>query len=99
MHMEVRALFGRFVWRGINIYVRHNPSFPRFEDQSHTEGVQTQPGRTRFTMPYAYDSGPTSLGHQGIAKSFLKGAQIFQTMSNSSQLCPTDFPGGAKGLQ
>ena len=24
-------------------------SFPRFKDQSHTEGVRTQPGRTRFT--------------------------------------------------
>jgi len=28
--------------------------------------------------------------------SFLRGAQIFQTMSNSFQLRPTDFPGGAK---
>ena len=27
----------------------HNPSFPRFEDQSHTEGVRTQLGCTRFT--------------------------------------------------
>ena len=26
----------------------HNPSFPRFEDQSHPEGVRTQLGRTRF---------------------------------------------------
>ena len=28
---------------------RHNPSFPRFKDQSHTESVRTQPGRTHFT--------------------------------------------------
>ena len=27
--MEVEALFGRFVWRGINVLWRHNPSFPR----------------------------------------------------------------------
>jgi len=47
MHMEVGALFGRFVWRGINIYdVTIHSS--RFEDQSHTEGVRRQPGRTRF---------------------------------------------------
>ena len=50
MHMEVRALFGRFVWRGISIYEGHNPSFLRFEDQSQTEGVRTQPGRTRFRI-------------------------------------------------
>jgi len=28
---------------------RHNPSPLRFEDQSHTEGVRTQPGQTCFT--------------------------------------------------
>jgi len=32
----------------------HNPSFPRFEDKYHTEGVQTQPGRTCFTWIRAY---------------------------------------------
>jgi len=31
------------------------------------------------------------LGTPGVAKSFLRGDQIFQTMSNSFQLCPTDF--------
>ena len=46
--LEVRTLFGRFVWSGFNIYDT-NPSFPRFEDQSRTEGVPTQPGHTRFT--------------------------------------------------
>jgi len=36
MHMEVRALFGRFVWRVVNIDdVTIHPS--RFKDQSHTE--------------------------------------------------------------
>jgi len=25
-----------------------SPSFPRFEDQSHNEGVRIQPGRMRF---------------------------------------------------
>jgi len=35
-----------------------------------------------------------------VAKSFLKGAHIFQTMSNSFQLYPKDFSlGGRKGLQ
>jgi len=29
---------------------RHNPSFPRFEDQSHPEGVRTQAGRTCFRL-------------------------------------------------
>ena len=33
-----------------------------------------------------------SLGHYG-AKSFLRGAQIFQTMSSSFKLCPTHFSG------
>ena len=38
-------------------------------------------------------SSPSSnqLGTPGVAKSFLRRAQIFQTMSNSFQLCPTDF--------
>jgi len=31
------------------------------------------------------------LGTPGVAKSFLRRAQIFQTMSNSFQLCQTDF--------
>jgi len=36
----------------------------------------------------------------GMAKSFLRGAQIFQTMSNSFQLRPADLSrGGRKGLQ
>ena len=39
------------------------------------------------------------LGTPGVAKSFLRGAQIFQTMSNSFQLCPTDFSRGRKCLQ
>jgi len=35
---------------GVELHLwHHNLSFPRFEDQSHTEGVRTQPGRTRFT--------------------------------------------------
>ena len=37
-----------------------------------------------------------SLEHQGWQKSFLRGAQIFQTMSNSFQLCPTHFSWGTK---
>jgi len=45
--MEVRALFARFVWRGVNI--DDVTSIPRFKGQSHTAGVRTQPGRTRFT--------------------------------------------------
>ena len=45
--MELWALFDRFVWRGLNI--DDDPSFLRFEDQSHTEGVRTQLGRTRFS--------------------------------------------------
>jgi len=53
MHMEVRALFGRFVWHGVNI--DHNPSFPRFEDQSHAEAVRTQPGRTFFKCRCVYN--------------------------------------------
>jgi len=32
----------------------------------------------------------------GVAKSFLRGAQIFQTMSNDFQLCPTDFSRGGE---
>jgi len=38
------------------------------------------------------------LGTPGVAKSFLRGPQIFQTISTSFQLCPTYFSrgGGAK---
>jgi len=49
MHMEVRALFGRFVLRGVNITIhpsrgsRINPSLKR---------VPTQPGRTRFSLHF-----------------------------------------------
>jgi len=45
--MELRAFFGRFVWRGVTSMT--SQSFPRFVDQSHTEGVRTQPGCTRFS--------------------------------------------------
>ena len=31
------------------------------------------------------------LGHQGGAKSFLRVAQIFESMSNTFKLCPTYF--------
>jgi len=34
------------------------------------------------------------LGTPGVAKSFLRGAQLFKNMSNSFQLCPTDFSRG-----
>jgi len=36
------------------------------------------------------------LGKSGGAKSFLRGAQIFQTMSNNFKLCPTHLSRGAK---
>jgi len=52
--MEVRALFGPFVWRGVNIDDVTIPILPRFEDQSHTEGVRTQPGRTRFNSMHEF---------------------------------------------
>jgi len=40
------------------------------------------------------------LGTPGVPKSFLRGAQIFQAMSNSFQRCPTDFcKGGGKVSQ
>jgi len=38
-------------------------------------------------------------GTPGVAKSFLRGAQIFQTMSNIFQLCPAYFTGGRKGCR
>jgi len=34
--MEVRALFGRFIWRGVNIDDVTIHPFGGFEDQSHT---------------------------------------------------------------
>jgi len=47
--MEVGALFGRFVWRGINICdVTIHPS--RGSRINPTLKVRTQPGRKRFTM-------------------------------------------------
>jgi len=36
------------------------------------------------------------LGAPRVAKSFLRRDEIFQTMSNSFQLCPTDFSRAAK---
>ena len=36
------------------------------------------------------------LGTPGVAKSFLRGPQIFQTVSTGFQLCPTDFSMGGK---
>jgi len=38
MHMEVRALFGQFVWRRLTSMTSQS-ILP--EDQSHTEGVTT----------------------------------------------------------
>jgi len=38
------------------------------------------------------------LGTSGVAKSFLRGAQILKTISNSFQLCPTDFSRWAKSF-
>jgi len=52
MQVEVRAVFGRFLWRRIKIYDAIHSSFPRFENQYHTEGVRTQPGSTRFTLQH-----------------------------------------------
>ena len=43
---ELIVVFNRNV---INLYFTAN-SLPRFEDQTHTEGVRTQPGRTRFIL-------------------------------------------------
>jgi len=50
MHMEVRALFGRNVWRTDRTNNLPKLAPLRFlgSSQAHTEGVQTQPGRTRF---------------------------------------------------
>jgi len=36
------------------------------------------------------------LGTPGVAKSFLRGAQLFKTMSNNFQLCPTHFSWGGE---
>ena len=36
------------------------------------------------------------LGTLGVAKRFLRGTQIFHTMSNSFQLCSTDFSRGGE---
>jgi len=36
------------------------------------------------------------LGTPGVAKSFLIGAQVFSTTSNSFQLCPTHFSRGGE---
>ena len=44
------------------------------------------------------DQAGNQLGKPGVAKSFLRGAKIFQTMSSSFQLCPTDFSWGEKSF-
>jgi len=44
----------------------------------------------------AHHQARNQLETPGVAKSFLRGAQIFQTMSNSFQLCPTDFSRGGE---
>jgi len=49
MHTEVRALFGRFVWRGINIYdITIHPSQGSRINPT-LKVCETQLGRTRFS--------------------------------------------------
>jgi len=38
------------------------------------------------------------LGTPGVAKSFLRGARIFETLSNIFKLCPTHFCRGVKTI-
>jgi len=42
-------------------------------------------------MPGGKHQARNQFGTPGVAKSFLRGAKIFQTMSKSLQLCPTYF--------
>jgi len=43
-----------------------------------------------------YKQAGYQLGTPGGAKSFLSGAQMFQTLSNSFKLCPTHFSKGRR---
>ena len=45
-----------------------------------------------------YEQARNQLGIPGRANSFLRGAQIFWTASNSFKLCPTHFSRGAKNF-
>ena len=45
---------------------------------------------------HVYTRPVTSLGHQEGRKSFLRGAQIFWTMSNNFKRCPTHFSRGGR---
>ena len=51
-----------------------------------------------LTIIYVTFQARSQLGTPGGAKSFLRGAQIFWTMSNSFKLYPTHFSGGAKNF-
>jgi len=45
-----------------------------------------------------FNQARKQLGIPGGAKSFLRGAQIFLTMSNSFELCPTHFSRGGRKI-
>ena len=57
-----------------------------FEDQCHITII-----RQKANPSDGFAQARNQLGTPGLAKSFLRGAQIFQTMSNSFQLCPKCF--------
>jgi len=45
---------------------------------------------------YCYTQARNQLGTPGWAKSFLRGVQIFWTMSNTFEVCPTHFSRGSE---
>jgi len=58
-------------------------------------GSIAHPGPT-LESPLIVNQSRNPLGTPGVAKSFLRWAQIFQTISSSFKLCRTDFPGGGR---
>ena len=52
----------------------------------------------KCSIHYACNQARNQLGTSGGAKSFLRGAQIFWTMSNSFKQYPTHFSRGAKNF-
>jgi len=54
------------------------------------------PGEPTVAKFHFTNQARNQLGSPGGAKSFLRGAQIFYTMSNSFKLCPTHFSTGVE---
>ena len=69
----------------LNVAPTHMPSL-----------VTHYPSHICTIIHYTHNQARNQLGTPGGAKSFLRGGQIFSTMSNCFKLCPAHFYRGEK---